>query len=85
VLIPIGKTEHQDIAKNKPRGEALLWEDLSKMTFTWRVAQETLRIISPVFGNSRRALEDIQFQGYCIPKGWEVVASYFIFDAFPFF
>ncbi|XP_047086117.1 taxane 13-alpha-hydroxylase-like [Lolium rigidum] len=65
--------EHEEIAKNKADGEALAWEDLSKMKFTWRVAQETLRIIPPVFGSIRVAIEDIEFHGYCIPKGWQVL------------
>ncbi|KAM0913945.1 hypothetical protein ACQ4PT_011833 [Festuca glaucescens] len=65
--------EHEEIAKNKADGEVLAWEDLSKMKFTWRVAQETLRIIPPVFGSIRVAIEDIEFHGYCIPKGWQVL------------
>ncbi|CAM0948402.1 unnamed protein product [Alopecurus aequalis] len=64
--------EHEEIARNKAHGEALTWEDLSKMSFTWRVAQEILRIVPPVFGSMRRALEDIEFDGYRIPKGWQV-------------
>ena len=64
--------EHDEIAKNKADGEALTWEDLHGMRFTWRVALETLRMIPPVFGSFRRALEDIEFDGYCIPKGWQV-------------
>ena len=67
-------TEHEEIAKNKADGEALTWEDLSKMKLTWRVAQETLRTVPPIFGNFRRALEDIEFDGYIIPKGWQVIA-----------
>uniref|UniRef100_R7WD53 Cytochrome P450 716B1 n=1 Tax=Aegilops tauschii TaxID=37682 RepID=R7WD53_AEGTA len=63
---------HEEIAKNKGDGEALTWEDLSKMKFTWRVAQETLRVVPPIFGNFRRALEDTEFDGYLIPKGWQV-------------
>ncbi|VAH51486.1 unnamed protein product [Triticum turgidum subsp. durum] len=62
--------EHEEIAKNKGDGEALTWEDLTKMKLTWRVAQETLRVVPPVFGNFRRALEDTEFDGYLIPKGW---------------
>ncbi|KAM0846649.1 hypothetical protein ACQ4PT_055508 [Festuca glaucescens] len=65
--------EHEEIAKNKAGGEALAWEDLSKMKFTWRVAQETLRIIPPVFGSIRVAVEDIEFHGYSILKGWQVL------------
>ncbi|XP_047090415.1 cytochrome P450 716B1-like [Lolium rigidum] len=65
--------EHEEIAKNKADGEALTWEDLAKMKFTWRVAQETLRTVPPIFGNFRVALKDIEFDGYFIPKGWQVL------------
>lgn len=61
-----------EIAKSKPSGEFLTWEDLSKMKYTWRVALETLRMIPPVFGGFRTVLEDIHFGGYLIPKGWKV-------------
>lgn len=61
-----------EIAKSKPSGEFLTWEDLSKMKYTWRVALETLRMIPPVFAGFRTALEDIHFGGYLIPKGWKV-------------
>jgi hypothetical protein len=36
-------TEHDEIAKNKADGEALTWEDLHKMRFTWRVALEDVK------------------------------------------
>ncbi|KAK1680131.1 hypothetical protein QYE76_040979 [Lolium multiflorum] len=65
--------EHEEIAKNKADGEALTWEDLAKMKLTWRVAQETLRMVPPIFGNFRVALQDIEFDGYLIPKGWQVL------------
>ncbi|CAM0913692.1 unnamed protein product [Alopecurus aequalis] len=65
--------EHEDIAKSKADGEALSWKDLTNMKFTWRVAQETLRIVPPVIGNIRTALEDMELDGYCIPKGWQVL------------
>ncbi|KAG2645736.1 taxadiene 5-alpha hydroxylase-like [Panicum virgatum] len=64
--------EHDEIAKNKGDGEALTWDDLAKMKFTWRVALETLRLVPPIFGSFRRALEDVEFAGYLIPKGWQV-------------
>ncbi|PUZ72268.1 hypothetical protein GQ55_2G380400 [Panicum hallii var. hallii] len=64
--------EHEEIAKNKADGEALTWEDLHSMRLTWRVALETLRMIPPIFGSFRRALEDIELDGYVIPKGWQV-------------
>lgn len=43
------------------------------MKLTWRVAQETLRTVPPIFGNFRVALKDIEFDGYFIPKGWQVL------------
>ncbi|KAL6657945.1 hypothetical protein ACP70R_005725 [Stipagrostis hirtigluma subsp. patula] len=64
--------EHEEIARNKGDGEALTWEDLAKMKFTWRVALETLRMVPPIFGNFRRAIQDVEFDGYLIPKGWQV-------------
>ncbi|GJN32486.1 hypothetical protein PR202_gb21000 [Eleusine coracana subsp. coracana] len=65
--------QHDEVAKGKGDGEALLtWEDLGKMKFTWRVAQETLRVVPPVFDNFRTAIQDVEFGGYTIPKGWQV-------------
>ncbi|KAJ1275365.1 hypothetical protein BS78_05G129900 [Paspalum vaginatum] len=69
-------TEEQDhIADSKGTGNALTWEDVSRMKYTWRVAMETLRIAPPVFGSFRTATKDIQYQGYQIPKGWKVFAA----------
>ncbi|KAL0353630.1 UNVERIFIED_CONTAM: Beta-amyrin 28-monooxygenase [Sesamum angustifolium] len=42
------------------------------MKYTWKVALETLRMIPPAFGGFRKALEDIEFEGYIIPKGWQI-------------
>ncbi|XP_052161947.1 cytochrome P450 716B1-like [Oryza glaberrima] len=65
--------EHEEIARSKRDGEALTWEDVARMKLTWRVAQETLRMVPPVFGSFRRALEDVELDGgYVIPKGWQV-------------
>ena len=43
------------------------------MKFTWRAAQEMLRLVPPIFGTFRTALKDIEFNGYLIPKGWKVL------------
>lgn len=66
--------EQEEIAKSKTSGEVLTWEDLSKMKYTWSVAMETLRTVPPVYGGFRLALEDIEYGGYIIPKGWQVSA-----------
>ncbi|CAL5062491.1 unnamed protein product [Urochloa decumbens] len=65
--------EHEEIAESKgDDGEALTWEDLARMKLTWGVALETLRLVPPIFGNFRRATRDIEFDGYVIPRGWQV-------------
>lgn len=50
----------------------LTWDDIQKMKYTWRVAQEMMRIIPPVFGNFKRVINDTSFSGFNIPKGWQV-------------
>nr|TKS14912.1 cytochrome P450 716B1-like [Populus alba] len=64
--------EQEGIAKSKPRGELLTWEDLAKMKYTWKVALETLRMFPPIFGGFRKAVKDIEYNGYIIPKGWQI-------------
>ncbi|GJN32487.1 hypothetical protein PR202_gb21001 [Eleusine coracana subsp. coracana] len=61
--------EHDEVVKGKDDGEALTWEDLGKIKLTWRVALETLRVVPPIFGNFKAAIQDIEFGGYTIPKG----------------
>ncbi|CAI9087829.1 OLC1v1022005C2 [Oldenlandia corymbosa var. corymbosa] len=64
--------EQEEIAKSKANEEPLTWDDLAKMKYTWRVATESLRMYPPVFCSFRQALEDIEYEGYIIPKGWQV-------------
>lgn len=74
--------EQEEIARSKPSGEFLTWEDLAKMKYTWKVAMETLRMVPPVFGGFRKAMKDIEYGGYLIPKGWQVCHnfSFFLFS-----
>ena len=61
------------ILRNKGGSEEkLTWADIQKMKYTWRVAQELLRLVPPVFGSFRQTLKDTNFGGYDIPKGWQV-------------
>lgn len=50
----------------------LKWDDLQKMKYTWRAAQETLRLCPPVVGTWRKAIVDISYAGFTIPRGWKV-------------
>ncbi|XP_073153679.1 abscisic acid 8'-hydroxylase 2-like [Henckelia pumila] len=51
----------------------LTWDDTRQMPFTTRVIQETLRSASILSFTFREAVEDVEFQGYVIPKGWKVL------------
>jgi cytochrome P450 len=75
MLIMVIITEQEQIAQSKQKGELLTWDDLAKMKYSWRVAQETLRMVSPIFGGFRKAVQDLEYDGYLIPKGWQVSSS----------
>ncbi|KAL6547678.1 hypothetical protein OROHE_009383 [Orobanche hederae] len=53
--------------------KGLNWVDTKKMLITKRVIQETLRAASILSFTFREAVEDVEFNGYLIPKGWKVL------------
>jgi (+)-abscisic acid 8'-hydroxylase len=53
--------------------KALTWADTKKMPLTTRVIQESLRVASILSFTFREATEDVEFEGYLIPKGWKVL------------
>ncbi|KAH9297155.1 hypothetical protein KI387_028837, partial [Taxus chinensis] len=63
--------EQLGILSNKEEGEEISWKDVKAMKYTWQAVQETLRMISPVIGILRKAMTDIHYDGYTIPKGWQ--------------
>ncbi|XP_045787024.1 taxadiene 5-alpha hydroxylase [Trifolium pratense] len=65
--------EHINIMRNKGRGESLNVEDIKKMKYTWQVARESMRLFPPIFGSFRKAITDIEYEGFTIPKGWKVL------------
>ncbi|KAL1562819.1 beta-amyrin 28-monooxygenase [Salvia divinorum] len=68
------RKEHDNIMRSKSEpDESLTYEDVKQMNYTWQVARESIRIFPPIFGSFRKAIQDIEFDGYMIPKGWKVL------------
>ncbi|XP_073158986.1 taxadiene 5-alpha hydroxylase [Henckelia pumila] len=65
--------EHDEILRSKNGDETLTYEDTKKMTYTWQVARESMRIFPPIFGSFRKAIDDIEYEGFTIPRGWKVL------------
>lgn len=64
-----------DIMRNKRPGESLTMDDIKKMKYTWQVARESMRLFPPIFGSFRKAITNIEYEGFTIPKGWKVLAA----------
>ncbi|XP_059626588.1 abscisic acid 8'-hydroxylase 2 [Cornus florida] len=60
---------HNIVEENR----GLTWDDTRHMPLTSRVIQETLREASVVSFTFREAVQDVEFEGYFIPKGWKVL------------
>ncbi|PON63646.1 Cytochrome P450, E-class, group I [Parasponia andersonii] len=64
-------SEQSEILTSKG-GDALNWDHINRMKYTWAVACETMRIVTPFIGTFREVLTDFNFAGYAIPKGWKI-------------
>ncbi|GMH24625.1 hypothetical protein Nepgr_026468 [Nepenthes gracilis] len=69
------REEHQAIVRSKQEsGETELnWNDYKKMEFTQCVISETLRLGNVVRFLHRKAVKDVRYKGYDIPRGWKVL------------
>ncbi|CAM8903950.1 unnamed protein product [Rhodiola kirilowii] len=64
-------TKEQEAVRSSEEG--LSWADTKKMPLTTRVIQETLRVATILSFTFREAVEDVEYEGYVIPKGWKVL------------
>lgn len=58
---------------SKRHGENLTLDDMKNMKYTWQVARESMRLFPPIFGSFRKAVSDIEYEGFTIPRGWKVL------------
>ncbi len=58
-------------------GRRPTFEDLPKLTYTYRVAQEALRLYPPAWVQGREAIGDDEMGGYAIPAGSYIVMNQF--------
>ncbi|KAK9924078.1 hypothetical protein M0R45_032466 [Rubus argutus] len=66
--------EHDEIMRSKrPGDQNLTLDDTKKMKYTWQVARESMRLFPPIFGSFRKAIVDIEYEGFTIPRGWKVL------------
>ncbi|KAK1287063.1 Ent-kaurenoic acid oxidase 1 [Acorus calamus] len=66
------RNENKDMSEMK--GEDFLTvEDVSKLKYTAKVIEETIRLANVSVMVFRRAAKDVNYQGYKIPKDWKVL------------
>lgn len=53
--------------------EEIDYQKLQQMPFLDQVIRETLRLFPPIGGGFRKAIQSCSFNGYHIPKGWNVI------------
>ncbi|GLJ35428.1 hypothetical protein SUGI_0712460 [Cryptomeria japonica] len=66
------RDENDSVRRNRNK-EMLTWEDYKSMKFTRCVLEETLRLGGIAISVFRETIEEIEYKGHVIPKGWLVV------------
>ncbi|KAM1340307.1 hypothetical protein ACFX2H_038719 [Malus domestica] len=64
--------DNMAIKKNK-KGDFITSEDVSKMKYTNKVVEETIRMANVSAFIFRTAVREAEYKGYKIPKGWKVI------------
>jgi cytochrome P450 len=63
------RAEQQQFSASEPYS----LEQLKQMTYLEQILREVLRLVPPVGGGFRQVIQECEFGGYQIPKGWNVL------------
>ncbi|KAM4110458.1 hypothetical protein ACB094_03G196900 [Castanea mollissima] len=66
------REEHLAIRERKKPEEPIDWNDYKSMSFTRAVILETSRLATVVNGVLRKTTQDLELNGFFIPKGWRI-------------
>ncbi|XP_048331472.2 abscisic acid 8'-hydroxylase CYP707A1 isoform X1 [Ziziphus jujuba] len=73
-LLEAVKAEQKEIGKfNDLNNLPLSWTQTRKMPVSYKVVLESLRMASIISFTFREAVDDVEYKGYLIPKGWKVM------------
>ncbi|KAL6639633.1 hypothetical protein ACP70R_023363 [Stipagrostis hirtigluma subsp. patula] len=68
--------EHEKILQKRDDvNSRITWEEYKSMKFTSQVVNEIARLSSHSLGIFRKALKDVEVNGYTIPAGWLIMIS----------
>lgn len=68
-VLATARAEQQQLAHDEP----LTLEHLKQMTYLEQVLKEVLRFVPPVGGGFREVVQECEFNGCTLPKGWSVL------------
>ncbi|XP_031276291.1 ent-kaurenoic acid oxidase 1-like [Pistacia vera] len=66
------REENMAIRKKK-KGDYITIEDVSKLKYTNKVVEETIRMANIAAISFRLATQEVEYEGYKIPKNWKVI------------
>ncbi|XWS36847.1 hypothetical protein CRYUN_Cryun20dG0120900 [Craigia yunnanensis] len=66
------RQEHMAIRERKRPEDPIEWNDLKAMRFTRAVIFETSRLATIVNGVLRKTTQEMELNGFVIPKGWRI-------------
>jgi cytochrome P450 len=57
------------------QGRTPTYADLTRLPYCLQVFKESMRLYPPAYGFSRRALKDVEIDGYLVPTNWIVLIA----------